>query len=142
MNVKDIMTSNVVTLKAEDSIEKAAQCMKRYDIGSVPVCSENKVVGIVTDRDIALRSVSQGKNVKNQTVREIMSSNPVVVQSNTDINKASSLMSERQIRRLPVVEGNNIVGMVSLGDIAVQPKLQNEAGDALSDISEPASPTL
>jgi CBS domain-containing protein len=142
MQVKEIMTKDVATLNAKDSVERAAQLMKQYNVGAIPVCSEEKVIGIITDRDIALRSVAQGENGRNQTVREVMSSNPVVINSQTDIHDAARIMSERQIRRLPVVENNSIVGIVSLGDIAVENNLQDDAEKALSNISEPSTPMM
>lgn len=142
MQVREIMTKDVATLNAKDSVERAAQLMKQYNVGAIPVCSEEKVIGIITDRDIALRSVAQGENGRNQTVREIMSSNPVVINSQTDIHDAARIMSERQIRRLPVVENNSIVGIVSLGDIAVENNLQDDAETALSNISEPSTPMM
>ena len=142
MQVKDIMTKEVATLNSKDSVERAAQLMKQYNVGAIPVCSEEKVIGIITDRDIALRSVAQGENGRNQTVRDIMSSNPVVINSATDIHDAARIMSERQIRRLPVIENNNIVGIVSLGDIAVENNLKDDAESALSNISEPSTPVM
>ena len=142
MQVREIMTKDVATLNAKDSVERAAQLMKQYNVGAIPVCSEEKVIGIITDRDIALRSVAQGENGRNQTVREVMSSNPVVINSQTDIHDAARIMSERQIRRLPVVENNSIVGIVSLGDIAVENNLQDDAETALSNISEPSTPMM
>jgi CBS domain-containing protein len=142
MKVKEIMTKDVATLNPDDTIERAAQLMKQYNIGAVPVCKGETVIGVITDRDITLRSVAQGENGRNQTVREIMTSNPVLVNSETEIHDAARIMSERQIRRLPVVENNNLVGIVSLGDLAVESILQDNAGEALSDISEPATPTM
>lgn len=140
MKVKDIMTGSVVSLNSEDSVERAAGLMKEHNIGAVPVCEGDKVIGIITDRDIALRSVAPGKDSKSQSVREIMSSNPVTGTPDMDIQDASRVMSERQIRRLPIVDNENLVGMVSLGDIAVTPKLNEEAEQALSSISEPSTP--
>ncbi|ERI92612.1 CBS domain protein [Clostridiales bacterium oral taxon 876 str. F0540] len=142
MKVKELMTKDVATLNADDSVEQAAKIMKEYNIGSVPVCEGENVIGIITDRDIALRSVAEGENVKNQKVREIMSSNPVVANPDMDIDDAARIMSERQIRRLPVVDNKNIVGIVSLGDLAVEPQLQDDAEGALKDISEPSSPIM
>lgn len=142
MKVKEIMTKDVATLNADDSVERAAQLMKQYNVGAIPVCSEENVIGIITDRDIALRSVAQGENGRNQKVREVMSSNPVLVNSETDVHDAARIMSERQIRRLPVVENKNIVGIVSLGDLAVESNLQDNAGEALTNISEPATPFM
>lgn len=104
MKVKDIMSKEITSLSSEDSIEKAAQLMKQCDVGSIPVCSQEKVVGIVTDRDIALRAVAEGQNVKQQKVRDIMTSNPVVGNPEMNIDDAVRMMSENQIRRLPIVE--------------------------------------
>lgn len=140
MRVKDVMTNDVASLKPEDSIERAAELMKEFNIGSLPVCEGKKVIGIVTDRDIALRAVAEGKDNRNQTVKDVMSSNPVVIDSQADVKEAAKLMSDNQIRRIPIVEANSLVGMVSLGDIAVEPHLEDNAQDALKDISEPSLP--
>lgn len=140
MKVKDIMTKEVATLNPEDSVAQAAQFMKQYNVGSIPVCDGEKVIGIITDRDIALRSVAEGENSKSQKVREIMSSNPVTASTDMDVHDAARIMSERKVRRLPVVENNNLMGIVALGDLAVESKLSDNAGNALSNISEPSSP--
>lgn len=142
MKVKDIMTKNVASLNPEDTVEHAAQLMKEYNIGSLPVCNEEKVIGIITDRDIAIRSSAEGENVQKQTVRDIMTSNPVTIKSDVDVKDAARVMSERQIRRLPVVESNNLVGMLSLGDVSVESSSNETAGEALSSISEPSTPLL
>lgn len=142
MQVKDVMTKSVASLNPQDTVERAAQLMKEHDIGSLPVCEGERVIGIVTDRDIALRCVASGQNIKAQNVRDIMTSNPVVVNSNTDVKDAARIMSERQIRRIPIVDNNNLVGMVALGDLAVEPQLEHSAEIALSNISEPASPNM
>ena len=139
MKIKDIMSREVVSLNANDSVEHAAEKMRNYNIGSVPVCDGEKVIGIITDRDIAIRSVADGQNFKNQKVREIMTSNPVCASSQMGTDEAGRIMSERQIRRLPIVDKENLVGMVSLGDLAVDPKLSSEAGDVLTEVSEPSS---
>lgn len=142
MKLKEIMTKDVATLHADDTVLEAAHLMKQYNIGSVPVCNGEEVIGIITDRDIAVRSVAEGENFKNQKVRDIMTSNPVMVNQEMDIHDAARIMSERQIRRLPVVDKKNIVGIVSLGDIAVENNLQDNAGEALSNISEPSTPIM
>lgn len=139
MKIKDIMSREVVSLNANDSVEHAAEMMRNYNIGSIPVCDGEKVIGIITDRDIAIRSVADGQNFKNQKVREIMTSNPVCASCQMSIDEAGRIMSERQIRRLPIVDKENLVGMVSLGDLAIDPKLSSEAGDVLTEISEPSS---
>lgn len=126
MKVMDVMTQNVATVNRNDSVEKAAQLMSEHNVGSIPICDNNKVVGVITDRDIALRSVAKGSD-NNIKVGDIMTSNPVVANKDMDIHDAARIMSERQIRRLPVEDNQNIVGIVSLGDIAIEPKHENEA---------------
>lgn len=142
MKIKDIMTKTVASINAEDTVERAAQLMREYDIGSVPVCNGEEVIGIITDRDITLRAAAEGANVNNEKVRSIMTSNPVLGTPEMEVHEASRIMSERQIRRLPIVENNHLVGVVSLGDLAVEPHFTEEAGEALTNISEPCSPTL
>lgn len=137
MKVKEIMSKEIASLSSEDSIEKAAQLMKEHNVGSVPVCSQDKIVGIVTDRDIALRSVASGQDSKQHKVSEIMTSNPVVGSPDMNVQDAAKMMSESQIRRLPIVENNSLVGMVALGDLSVEPSLQDCAEEALCNISEP-----
>ncbi len=136
MKIKDIMSTDIAALNPEDSIEKAAQLMKEYDVGSLPVLNRQKVVGIVTDRDIALRSAAQGATSSRQSVGEIMSSNPTVGNPEMDVHEAVSIMSQKQIRRLPIVQNDRLVGMVALGDISVEPILQDNAGEALKNISQ------
>jgi len=137
MQIKDVMTKNVAYVAPQDPIEKAAKLMDEYDVGSVPVCDGEKVVGIVTDRDIVLRCVSQKKDFA-RPVREVMTANPVTAAPNMDVKDAAKLMSEKKVRRLPIVENNSLVGMVSLGDIAVEPETSDKAGEALKDISYPS----
>lgn len=142
MKVKEIMTKSIASLNADDTVEHAAQLMKEHNVGSLPVCNGEKVIGVVTDRDIALRSTAEGENVQKQTVRDIMTSNPVIISPEIEAGEAARIMSERQIRRLPVVENNNLIGIVSLGDISVEPDLGHSAGKALSEISEPSTPNI
>jgi CBS domain-containing protein len=137
MKVKDIMSKEIACLNSEDSIQKAAEMMKEHDIGSIPVCNQNKIIGIVTDRDITLRTVATAQNPTQQKVGDIMTSNPVVGRPEMDVDDAVSIMSHRQIRRLPIVENDSLVGIVSLGDISVEPMLQHDAETALNNISQP-----
>jgi CBS domain-containing protein len=142
MKISDVMTKTVASLNAEDTVKRAAELMKEHNIGSIPVCRDEKVVGIITDRDIAVRTVADGKNSLEQKVKDIMSSNPVVGKPEMDIHDAARIMSERQIRRLPIVENNNLVGIVALGDLAVENILVDDAGRALSEISSPSVPQM
>ncbi len=138
MKVKDLMTKDVSYVTTGSNIKNAADIMKSLDVGIVPVCDNNKTpVGVITDRDIVLRSVAV--NNTNQNVENVMSGNMVSVSSDTDAHEAASLMAQNQIRRLPVVENNKIVGMLSLGDLASVNKHVDEAGQALSSISKPGN---
>lgn len=142
MKISDVMTKTVASLNAEDTIKYAAELMKEHNIGSIPVCRDETVVGIITDRDIAIRTVADGENSLKQKVKDVMSSNPVVGSPEMDIHDAARIMSERQIRRLPIVENNNLVGIVALGDLAVEDKLVDDAGRTLSEISSPSVPEM
>lgn len=137
MKVKEIMSKEIAFVNSNESIQSVAQLMQHYNVGSIPICDNNRLVGIVTDRDITLRSVAKGQY--SQTVGDVMTKDPVTTSPDTDIHEASRIMGERQIRRLPVVENNSLVGMVSLGDISVEPKLADNAEVALKNISVPTT---
>jgi len=128
------MTKDVVCLRSDDTIERAARLMKQYNVGSLPVCTDDKIIGIVTDRDITVRSVAPG-SLSMQRVGDIMTRDPVVGNPDLEVEDAANLMSERQIRRLPIVENNSLVGIVALGDISLE--RQKSAGSALKNISAP-----
>jgi CBS domain-containing protein len=136
MKAKDIMSTDVVCLSRVDTVEHAAQLMNQNDIGAIPVCDGSRVVGIVTDRDIALRSVGTGGDSR-QTVGQIMTTSPVVTDPEADVHEVARLMSQHQIRRIPIVQQGSLVGIVSLGDISTDPQLQHGAEQALSNISQP-----
>lgn len=136
MKVKDIMTTQIACVSSEETIERAAQLMKQYNVGSVPVCDGDKVIGIITDRDIALRHVAENGGTGQQTVSDVMTSNPVVGSPDMEAKDAARLMGERQIRRLPIVQSGTLVGIVALGDLSVEPALKGNAGNALNDISK------
>jgi len=136
MKAKDIMSTDVVCLSRDDTVERAAQLMEQNDIGAIPVCDGSRVVGIVTDRDIALRSLGAGGD-GHQTVGQIMTTHPVVADPETDVHEVARLMSEHQVRRNPIVQQGSLVGIVSLGDISKEPQLEDNAEIALSNISQP-----
>ena len=136
MKIKSIMTKTIVFISPEDTVILAAQLMKKHNVGSIPVCRDKKVIGIITDRDIALKAVANGSNPATLNVSEIMSSHPILGDPEMDVIEAGKIMGDNQIRRLPIVENDKIVGIVSLGDIAVEPTVQDEAGGILSEVSE------
>ena len=128
------MTSNPRTVSPGDSIQVAARIMKEEDVGVVPIVDNGRTVGIVTDRDIVIRAVAEGGS--DRAVREIATTDIVFVKPDSSTREAEKLMSERQIRRLPVVENGRLVGIVSLGDIAVKEGKDSRTGDTLENISE------
>ncbi len=135
LKIQEIMTKKVTTLNSNDSIAKAADIMKQLNVGSVPVIENNKLVGIVTDRDIVLRSIAKGDSPE-QTISQVMTRNIVSVAPDADVHEAADIMAQNQIRRLPVVQAGSLLGIVSIGDMAVESIFENEAGEALSDISQ------
>ncbi len=137
MKVKDIMSTDIASVCCDDTVEKCAQLMKQHDVGSIPVCEEKKVVGIVTDRDLTLRSIAEGQDWKNQKVSDVMTKNPSLGNPDMNVKDAAEIMSREQIRRLPIVENNSLVGIVALSDISLEPSLSDRAEDTLHDISKP-----
>jgi CBS domain-containing protein len=139
LKVREIMTKDIACLRSDDSLERAAQLMKQYNCGSIPVCTQDKIIGIVTDRDIAVRSVATGEDTAHRRVGDVMTREVVYGSPEMDVNDAAQLMSDRQIRRLPIVQDNSLIGIVALGDISLEPACQNSAEDALRNISMPGT---
>jgi CBS domain-containing protein len=133
--VRDIMTSEVETASPDTTLEEVATMMKTEDVGAVPVVEDEELVGIITDRDIVVRCVAEGKDPSETTVEDVLSEDLETASPDMDVNEAVRLMSQRQVRRLPVVEGNRLVGVLALGDIAVKQD-EEEAGGALEEISQ------
>lgn len=134
MNIRDVMTSNPRTVSPNDTIQNAACIMRDEDTGVVPVVENGRPVGIITDRDIVVRAVANGE--LNRPVRDVVSGNVVTVRPDMSTKEAAELMREHQIRRLPVVENDRLVGIVSLGDLAVKEADDKRMGDALEEISQ------
>lgn len=136
MKLRDIMTNPVIRIHPEESVAVAARTLTNYNIGAMPVCgSDGRVCGLVTDRDIVTRCLASGKNPASTPVREVMTTSVVSAGPDMDAVLAASLMGREQIRRLPVVENERLLGMVSLGDLATKEESSIEAGDALIEIS-------
>jgi CBS domain-containing protein len=135
--VQDVMTKDPICIPERSPIASAARAMRDHDIGNVLVTDDQEqVVGIVTDRDVAIRAVAEGLDLEQAEVRDVCTPSPTTVSANDDVDTAAKLMQEQALRRLPVVDGGKAVGIVSLGDLARQP----EAGAVLAGISE-APPT-
>ncbi len=136
MRVRDLMSKSVVTIAPEESAALAARLLSRHELGALPVCAaDGTLAGIVTDRDIITRCVAAGEEPGRVPVRDIMSPAPSVITPETPVSAAARLMAQRQVRRLPVVEQGQVVGMLSLGDLARSRRTDTEAAEALSDIS-------
>lgn len=137
MKVKDCMCKSITYLSPENTVFDCAKKMSEEHIGCVPICDSNKkIVGIVTDRDIVLRSVSCNKDAKQTTISEIMTTKICYCTDNDEISKAENTMSNEQIRRLPVVNDNNeIVGIVTFKDLCINENLNNTSiGQTLDNI--------
>lgn len=138
--VRDIMTRGVRTLSPSDTVMFAAQAMAELDVGAIPVCDGKRLVGVITDRDITIRSVAQGFDPQNTAIEQVMTSEVQWCYEEQSVEEATQLMSDAQIRRLPIVDHErHLVGVLSLGDVAVKGGSQ-EASDALKDISSPSEP--
>lgn len=116
--VRDVMTSNPTTCEPTATLVDAAKVMAREDVGPVPIVEGGKLVGLVTDRDIIIRAVAEGRDVTSTTVRDVASKDLVTVTADEDLDRALQLMADNQVRRIPVVEGDRVVGIVSQADVA------------------------
>jgi CBS domain-containing protein len=134
--IRDIMTESVESCTLLDNVFEVAVKMKELNVGAIPIVDENKLVGMITDRDIVVRGVAE-KHPGSTKVEDIMSSKLVTISPDASTQEAAKMMAEHQIRRLPVVEGDNLVGIVSLGDFAIREKTDDQAKEALTEISEP-----
>lgn len=139
MKVADIMTKEVDTCNPEHSLQEVAAKMKEINVGSIPICENEKLVGIITDRDIVVRGIADNLALES-AVSEILSENMVTGSKDMTVEEAAELMADHQIRRLPIVENEKVIGIVSLGDIAVKDKSYGNADIALDEVSEPAEP--
>lgn len=134
--LKDVMSHDVKILNPEATIKDAARQMRDGDFGLMPVGEHDRLIGTLSDRDIVIRALAEGMDGSTK-VRDIISENVVWAYENDSVNKASQIMSDNQIRRLPIVNTDKrLVGIVALGDLAVDADIK-PAGEALSDISKP-----
>jgi CBS domain-containing protein len=129
--ISEVMTAQPVGLQASATVAEAARAMKQYDIGDVLVMDGDRVCGLVTDRDIVVRAIAEGRDPQTTKADEICSHEIVSIGPDDSVDDAVRVMRERAIRRLPVMQGGSPVGMVSIGDLAVE----RDPGSALADIS-------
>jgi CBS domain-containing protein len=133
-SVKDVMTSNPKTVTRETGVVEAAQLMTSEDVGPLPVVEHGNLVGIVTDRDLVTRVLAEGRDPGNTLVGDVCSSEPVTVSPDDDVSHALTLLAKHQVRRLPVAEGSQIVGIVAQADIARE-ESHAKVGEVVEDIS-------
>jgi CBS domain-containing protein len=133
--VSEIMEKDCVTVTLQDNVYEIAVKMKEHDIGFIPVVEGKKLIGVVTDRDLVIRGLAE-KREGSAAVKQVMSGDVQSIDASTSIDEAAKLMAKEQIRRLPVVDKGELVGIVAIGDLAVRDKFEDEAGQALSQISE------
>jgi CBS domain-containing protein len=139
----EVMTKNPTCCLPADAVSKAAQWMKKENVGSIPVIESEqnkKLIGIVTDRDLALKVVADGRDVKSTTVADIMTHKIITCHVNDDLQKAVDAMAEHQLRRMPVVDNEHkIVGIISQADVATRVNQPEETAKMVKDISKPAA---
>jgi len=139
MQVSNLMTMNVECTPPDATLQTAAEKMKVLDVGSLPVCEHDRLAGMITDRDIVVRAVAEGRNPTEVPVRDIMTPDVTYCYEDDDVEHAAQLMKEKQIRRLLVLNHQKrLVGIVSLGDLAIESGDDLLAGETLERISEPA----
>ncbi|MBM7654102.1 CBS domain-containing protein [Neobacillus cucumis] len=133
--IRDIMTDEIECCTLLDNMFEVAVKMKELNVGAIPIVDKEKIVGMITDRDIVIRGVAE-KHPGSTKVEDIMSKELVTVTPEMSTREAAKLMADHQIRRLPVVENDKLVGIVSLGDFAIRELTDDQAKQALSEISE------
>lgn len=136
MKLREVMTNPVIRIRPEEPVEVAARTLEHYNIGLLPVCGgDGRICGVVTDRDIVTRCLAAGRLPSQTTVRDVMTNHVIAVRPDTDVYAAARIMGREQIRRLPVMENGKLCGMVSLGDLARHVETNDEAAEALTEIS-------
>jgi len=140
MKISEILTPNPQCVSPQTSLTAAAGMMKSLDVGILPICENDRLIGTVTDRDITIRGVASGANPQTATVREVMTPDIIYCFDDEDVEDAAELMEQKQVRRLPVLTRNKrLVGILSLGDLAVRTQRDKLAGEVLERVSEPTA---
>ena len=135
MQIREIMTTPAISVGAEENVSVAARLLSRENVGMLPVCaSDGSLRGIVTDRDLVVRCLALDKDPKNTKISSIMTERIAQVRPGDDVEQLETCLCENQVRRLPVTENGKLVGMVSLADLAREPKCCMEAADCLCEI--------
>ena len=136
--VADVMTPGVETTTSSEALRDAARTKRKGDFGAMPVVDDGRLVGMLTDRDIVVRAVAEGLDPMSARVGDVASPSPVAVAPDQDLDEAMELMAEYRVRRLPVVDGERLVGVVSQADVALEAN-EKKTGSVVQEISEPSS---
>lgn len=138
MKLRDVMTPQVEFVAPAQTLREAAQKMRQFDVGPMPVCDAGRVVGMLTDRDIAIRAVAEGYDPATTPVAKIMSRDVAFCGPDDDLEAAAKLMSEKQIRRLVILDSDRrLAGIVSLGDLATTGRDLRMVGEVMEEVSQP-----
>ncbi|MCC7450693.1 MAG: CBS domain-containing protein [Anaerolineae bacterium] len=137
----DVMTKDPAFCLAGDTVDKAATLMKQEDVGAVPVIDSpqsKRLMGIVTDRDLALNIVAEGRDARNVRIEEVMTRNPITCREGDEVDKAMNAMADHQVRRIPVVDQQNrMIGIISQADLATRIDKPKKTAEVLEEISQP-----
>jgi CBS domain-containing protein len=142
-SIRDVMTKNPKSVRRDEDLQTVARAMKDNDTGIIPVVDDsNKVIGVVTDRDIVVRCIAEGQNASDKRVSDVMSSNVRTVTEGEGLEKVFEMMSREQIRRVPVVGDNGeLIGIVAQADLATRTDKEAKVGRTVEEISEPRGET-
>ncbi|KZE63343.1 inosine-5'-monophosphate dehydrogenase [Fictibacillus phosphorivorans] len=133
--VSEIMTKHVDYVTPLDNVYEVAVKMKNDNVGVIPVCENDQLIGVITDRDIVIRGVAE-KRPGSTKVTDVMSEHLYTGSADMSVQEAAELMANKQIRRLPIVENNKLIGIISLGDLSLAKESNNAAGHTLSEVSD------
>ncbi|MEX0803901.1 MAG: CBS domain-containing protein [Candidatus Binatia bacterium] len=141
MRVAEIMTRDPEVVTSEFVLKDAALKMRELGVGMLPIRNDDRLVGMLTDRDITIRATAEGRDPTKTQVHEVMTQDMVYCFEDQDVSEAAKLMQEKQIRRLPILNREKrLVGIVSLGDVAVHSGEKNVVAETIKEVSEPAEP--
>ena len=139
----EVMTRDPVCVEPDESVTHAAQIMRQEDVGSLPVVeshSSRRLIGIITDRDIVVKVIAEGRGVEHAAVRAAMTANPASCGENDDLEDAVRVMAQRQVRRMPVVDAQGrLSGIIAQADVATRVNRDNKTGELVEAISDPGT---
>ncbi|WP_142848806.1 CBS domain-containing protein [Telmatospirillum sp. J64-1] len=139
MQVHQIMTPNIVVIPPDLSLRDVARKMRELDIGALPVGAHDRLVGMVTDRDITIRAVAEGRNADDTPVKEVMSPDIIYCYDDQEVEEAAAVMEREQVRRLPVINRDKrLVGILSMGDVSTRTGDLGLAGEVAKEVSQPS----